>query len=108
VIGSAKLPRCCSNDRTWWFFAELVQTEAMLDALATGKFAGAGLGHDRSGAVAGRSCARGAAQRRDHLTHRDGQSQVSSERGQRVFVDHAERFTRGLPLLNVVDKRKGY
>jgi len=27
---------------------------------------------------------------------------------QRVFVENAQRFAQGLPMLNVVDKHKGY
>ena len=41
-------------------------------------------------------------------SHIAGQSQFSQERVQRVFVDNAARFAHGLPMLNVVDKAKGY
>ena len=86
---------------------KLVQTPALMDALASGKLAGAGLDVTDPEPLPA-----------DHAlweqpnvvitSHIAGQSQFSWERVQRVFVDNAERFARGLPMLSVVDKRKGY
>ena len=86
---------------------KLVQTDALVDALRQEKIAGAGLDVTDPEPLPA-----------DHAlwrvpnvvvtSHIAGRSQFSWERVQRVFVDNATRFTRGWPMLNVVDKRKGY
>jgi phosphoglycerate dehydrogenase-like enzyme len=86
---------------------KLVQTDAMMDALKRESLAGAGLDVTDPEPLPA-----------DHAlweqpnvvitSHTAGQSQYSWERVQRVFVDNAARFAHGLPMLNVVDKRKGY
>ena len=86
---------------------KLVQTDALVEALAGGKLAGAGLDVTDPEPLPG-----------DHplwdrpdvviTPHIAGRSQFSWERVQRVFGENASRFARGWPMLNVVDKRKGY
>lgn len=86
---------------------KLVQTDALLDALKSEKIAGAALDVTDPEPLPA-----------DHAlwaqpnvvvtSHIAGRSQFSWERVQRVFVDNATRFARGWPMLNVVDKRKGY
>ena len=86
---------------------KLVKTDAMLDALRSGKIAGTGLDVTDPEPLPG-----------DHplweqpnvivTSHIAGQSQFSWLRVQRVFAENAQRFAQGLPMLNVVDKRKGY
>jgi D-2-hydroxyacid dehydrogenase (NADP+) len=84
-----------------------VKTDALLAALESGKIAGAGLDVTDPEPLPA-----------DHAlwqqsnvvitSHIAGQSQFSWQRVQRVFVENAQRFAQGLPMLNVVDKRKGY
>ncbi|HAA76164.1 TPA: hypothetical protein DCE37_13695 [Candidatus Latescibacteria bacterium] len=38
----------------------------------------------------------------------DGQSSEGDTSLLQIFCENLRRYTRGLPLLNVVDKRKGY
>jgi D-2-hydroxyacid dehydrogenase (NADP+) len=86
---------------------KLVKTDALLAALESGKIAGAGLDVTDPEPLPA-----------DHAlwqqsnvvitSHIAGQSQFSWQRVQRVFVENAQRFAQGLPMLNVVDKRKGY
>ena len=86
---------------------KLVQTDALMDALGSGKLAGAGLDVTDPEPLPA-----------EHplwqqpnvviTSHIAGQSQFSWERVQRVFVDNVQRFAGGLPMLNVVDKAKGY
>jgi phosphoglycerate dehydrogenase-like enzyme len=40
--------------------------------------------------------------------HNAGQSDGSRRRGQLLVRENVRRFVAGLPLLNVVDKSKGY
>ena len=86
---------------------KLVNTDALLDALHSGKIAGAGLDVTDPEPLPG-----------DHplwetanvivTSHIAGQSQFSWLRVQRVFAENAQRFAHGLPMLNIVDKAKGY
>ena len=86
---------------------KLVQTDALIEALKSEKIAGAGLDVTDPEPLPG-----------DHplwdapnliiTSHIAGQSQFSWPRVERVFVENAQRFAAGLPMLNVVDKAKGY
>jgi phosphoglycerate dehydrogenase-like enzyme len=86
---------------------KLVKTEALLEALQSGQIAGAGLDVTDPEPLPA-----------DHplweqpnvviTAHIAGQSQFSWERVQNVFAENVARYVGGLPLLNVVDKRKGY
>ncbi|MEA2709566.1 MAG: hypothetical protein QOF78_2167 [Phycisphaerales bacterium] len=86
---------------------KLVQTNALIEALKSEKLAGAGLDVTDPEPLPA-----------DHAlweqpnvvitSHISGRSQFSWGRVQRVFVDNAARYARGLPMLSVVDKRKGY
>ena len=40
--------------------------------------------------------------------HIAGRSQFGQERVRKVFVENVLRYSQGLAMLNVVDKRKGY
>ncbi|MEP6755171.1 MAG: D-2-hydroxyacid dehydrogenase [Chthonomonadales bacterium] len=96
---------------TAWFInvsrGRLVQTPALVAALKSGKIAGAGLdvtspeplptNHalwDMPNVVV--------------TPHIAGQSQLAVERTQQVFVENVKRYVSGQPLLNIVDKNKGY
>ena len=86
---------------------KIVKTDAMLEALRSGHLAGVGLDvtdpeplpeghalwHEPAAIV---------------TSHIAGRSQLSWGRVQNVFCENVLRAARGLPLLNVVDKRKGY
>jgi phosphoglycerate dehydrogenase-like enzyme len=41
-------------------------------------------------------------------SHIAGRSQFSWPRVEKVFANNVARYVRGLPLLNLVDKSKGY
>ncbi len=41
-------------------------------------------------------------------SHVSGRSQYSHLRSQQVFVDNVDRFTKGLPLIHLVDKEAGF
>ena len=86
---------------------KLVQTDALVDALRSGQVAGAGLdvtdpeplpdGHvlwSMPNAIV--------------TSHIAGRSQLSWGRVQNVFCENVLRFARGMEMLNVVDKAKGY
>ncbi len=83
------------------------KTEALVDALKSGHVAGAGLdvtdpeplpdGHELW--------------QMDNVvitSHIAGRSQFSKGRVQKLFIANVKRWASGMPLLNVVDKRKGY
>ena len=85
----------------------LVDQEALLEALESGRVAGAGLdvtdpeplpdGHvlwSMPNAIV--------------TSHIAGRSQLSWDRVQNVFCENVLRFARGMEMLNVVDKGKGY
>jgi len=86
---------------------KIVKTDALLDALKSGQLAGAGLDVTDPEPLPS-----------DHplwqqpnaviTSHIAGRSQLSWQRVQTIFVTNVERWTRGQPLLNVVDKAKGY
>jgi D-2-hydroxyacid dehydrogenase (NADP+) len=86
---------------------KIVQTDALVDALNSGQLAGAGLdvtdpeplpdGHvlwSMPNAIV--------------TSHIAGRSQLSWARVQNVFCENVLRFARGMEMLNVVDKTKGY
>jgi len=86
---------------------KLVKTDDLLAALQSGQLAGVGLdvtdpeplpeGHplwSQPNAVI--------------TSHIAGKSQFSYERVQNVFAENVLRYVKGWPLLNVVDKGKGY
>jgi D-2-hydroxyacid dehydrogenase (NADP+) len=86
---------------------KIVKTEALLDALRSGQLAGAGLDvtdpeplpaehplWSQPNAIV--------------TSHIAGRSQFSWSRVQNVFCENVLRVARGLAMLNVVDKRKGY
>jgi phosphoglycerate dehydrogenase-like enzyme len=86
---------------------KLVKSDALLGALESGQLAGAGLdvtdpeplpeGHplwSQANVVV--------------TSHIAGKSQFSYERVQNVFAQNVLRYVKNLPLLNVVDKAKGY
>jgi phosphoglycerate dehydrogenase-like enzyme len=83
------------------------KTDALVAALKSGQLAGAGLdvtdpeplpdGHelwDMENVII--------------TSHIAGRSQFSKGRVQKMFVENVKRWAAGLPLLNVVDKHKGY
>jgi phosphoglycerate dehydrogenase-like enzyme len=86
---------------------KIVKTDALLDALKSGQLAGAGLDVTDPEPLPP-----------DHplwqqpnaviTSHIAGRSQLSWQRVQTIFVTNVARWTRGQPLLNVVDKAKGY
>ncbi len=41
-------------------------------------------------------------------SHSAGSSQFVRPRAMRLFLDNLHRYVKGEPLLNVVDKKKGY
>ena len=86
---------------------KLVQTDALVAALQSGRLAGAGLdvtdpeplpdGHvlwSLPNAIV--------------TSHIAGRSQLSWSRVQNIFCENVLRFAGSLSMLNVVDKRKGY
>lgn len=85
----------------------LVKTGALLDALTSGHLAGAGLDVTDPEPLPA-----------DHplwrqpnvviTSHIAGRSQFSWDRVQDVFTGNVARFVHRLPMVNVVDKRKGY
>jgi phosphoglycerate dehydrogenase-like enzyme len=86
---------------------KLVQTDALMEALRSGQIAGAGLDVTDPEPLP----ADHALWEQDNViitSHIAGQSQFSWPRVERVFTENAQRFARGLPMLNVVDKAKGY
>jgi phosphoglycerate dehydrogenase-like enzyme len=86
---------------------KLVQTDALVSALREDRLAGAGLDVTDPEPLPA-----------DHAlwdmpnviitSHTAGQSAPGSKRVREVFLENARRHVAGLPLLNVVDKRKGY
>ena len=86
---------------------KLVQTDALMEALKGEKLAGAGLDVTEPEPLPA-----------DHplweqpkvviTSHIAGRSQFSWQRVQNVFAENVARYVKGLPMLNVVDKRKGY
>lgn len=86
---------------------KVVKTGALLQALTSGKLAGAGLDVTDPEPLPA-----------DHplwklpqviiSSHTAGQSQFAWPRTQDVFVENVRRYVKGLPLLNVVDKAAGF
>jgi phosphoglycerate dehydrogenase-like enzyme len=86
---------------------KLVKTEALVAALKSGQLAGVGLDVTDPEPLPP-----------DHplwqednaiiTSHIAGRSQLGYARVQGVFVENVARFAGGRPLLNVVDKTKGY
>src|SRR5207253_2164690 len=84
-----------------------VQTPALIAALKSGHLAGAGLDVTDPEPLPD-----------DHelwqmpnviiTSHIAGRSQFGRQRVENVFVENVNRYINNLPLLNVVDKRKGY
>jgi phosphoglycerate dehydrogenase-like enzyme len=85
----------------------LVDTPALVRALKEGWIAGAGLDvtdpeplpPDHPLWTAGNVII---------TSHTSGRSDESIERGLDLFCENVRRYVNGLPLLNVVDKRRGY
>jgi phosphoglycerate dehydrogenase-like enzyme len=86
---------------------KIVQTDALLDALKSGKLAGAGLDvTDPEPLPADHALW---AQPNVVITsHIAGKSQFAWDRVEHVFAENVNRFCRKLPMLNVVEKAKGY
>ena len=86
---------------------KLVKTDALMEALESGKLAGAGLDVTDPEPLPA-----------DHplwerpdvviTSHIAGRSQFSWERVQNVFAENVARFAAARPMLNVVDTLKGY
>ena len=86
---------------------KLVQTDALLSALKSGHLAGAGMDVTDPEPLPA-----------DHplwqqpnaiiTSHIAGQSQYSTQRVNDVFVENVRRYVNDLPMLNIVDKQKGY
>jgi phosphoglycerate dehydrogenase-like enzyme len=84
-----------------------VQTPALIDALKSGRLAGAGLDVTDPEPLPP-----------DHplwdlpnviiTPHIAGQSQFGQQRLQKIFVENVRRFVANQPMLNLADKRKGY
>jgi phosphoglycerate dehydrogenase-like enzyme len=86
---------------------KLVQTDALVEALESGRLAGAGLDvTDPEPLPAGHKL--WSMPNVVITSHTAGKSQFSYQRVQNIFTENALRIAGGLPLLNVVDKRKGY
>jgi D-2-hydroxyacid dehydrogenase (NADP+) len=85
----------------------IVKTDELLAALRSGKLAGAGLDVTDPEPLPP-----------DHplwqqpnviiTPHKAGGSQLSGPRESSLFVENLRRYVAGLPMLNVVDKQKGY
>jgi phosphoglycerate dehydrogenase-like enzyme len=85
----------------------IVKTDDLLEAIKSGKVAGAGLDVTDPEPLPA-----------DHplwqepnviiTPHKAGGSQLSGERESKLFVENLRRYVAGLPMLNVVDKQKGY
>jgi phosphoglycerate dehydrogenase-like enzyme len=85
----------------------IVRTKDLLEAIQSGKLAGAGLDVTDPEPLP-----------KDHplwrqpnviiTPHKAGGSQLSGQRENKLFVENMRRFVAGLPMLNVVDKQKGY
>ena len=86
---------------------KLVQTDALLEALKSNHLAGAGLDvTDPEPLPADHPLWR---QDNAVLTpHIAGRSQLGDHRMQTVFAQNVARYVAKLPMLNIVDKRKGY
>jgi D-2-hydroxyacid dehydrogenase (NADP+) len=86
---------------------KLVKTPALVDALKSGHLAGAGLDVTDPEPLPA-----------DHAlwtfpnviitSHISGRSPYSGERLMHVFTENVKRYTRGLPMLNEVDKLRGF
>lgn len=86
---------------------KLVKTDALVEALKTGKVAGAGLDvTDPEPLPPGHAL--WSMPNVVITSHIAGKSQFAYERVQNVFTENVLRISRGLPLLNGVDTRKGY
>lgn len=86
---------------------KLVRTPDLVGALKSGHLAGAGLDvTDPEPLPPGHAL--WAFPNVIITSHISGASQYSSERMQEVFVSNAERFVKGLPMLNQVDKGMGF
>jgi phosphoglycerate dehydrogenase-like enzyme len=86
---------------------KIVKTDALLDAVKAGKIAGAGLDVTDPEPLP----ADHALWRQENVVitpHIAGKSQLGYERVQNVFAENVARYVSALPLLNVVDKHKGY
>jgi phosphoglycerate dehydrogenase-like enzyme len=85
----------------------IVQTDALLEAVRSKKLAGVGLDVTNPEPLPN-----------DHplwkephvmiMPHKAGGSQTSAKREQGIFVENIKRYVAGLPLMNVIDKQKGY
>ncbi len=86
---------------------KIVKTDALLDVVKAGKIAGAGLDvTDPEPLPADHELWR---QENVVITpHIAGKSQLGYERVQNVFAENIARYVSALPLLNLVDKHKGY
>jgi phosphoglycerate dehydrogenase-like enzyme len=86
---------------------KVVDTDALLDALDSGRLAGAGLDvTDPEPLPADHPL-----WRRDYVVitpHVAGDAALSDQRGDELYFDNLRRFAAGEPLLNPVDKRAGY
>ena len=86
---------------------KIIDTEALVAALKSKKLAGAGLDVTDPEPLPG-----------DHplwkepnvfiTPHKAGRSPLTAKREQAIFVENIRRYVTGLPMLNVVDKQKGY
>jgi D-2-hydroxyacid dehydrogenase (NADP+) len=85
----------------------IIQTNAMLAALQSKKLAGAGMDvTDPEPLPAEHPLWQ---QHNVIITgHKAGASQFTEGRESALFVENVRRYVNGLPMLNVVDKIKGY
>jgi phosphoglycerate dehydrogenase-like enzyme len=85
----------------------LVQTDALLEALKSGKLAAAGLDVTDPEPLAADHPLRGL--RNVAITpHMAGMSDANHARSFELIIRNLRRFVRNLPLVNVVDKKAGY
>jgi len=86
---------------------KIIDTAALLAALQSKKLAGAGLDVTDPEPLPA-----------DHplwrepnvliTPHKSGGSPLTAKREQAIFVENITRYVAGLPMLNVIDKQKGY